>query len=80
MRASLSALSLALALPSQGEAAPRELDEDEYTDRGYSEASGYEGKVLQYESKLLDYEESLLDMEDKLNATGEDRRASNGWC
>lgn len=51
-------------LPPPGE--PRELDDDQYTDAGYSEFSGYEDKVLAYEEKMLNYEESLLDIEERL--------------
>ena len=56
-------LSAAPAAPPPGE--PRELDEDEYTDGGYSEYSMYEEKLIEYETRQLDYEEQMLQREER---------------
>ena len=41
-----------------------DMEEDEYTDGGYSEYSQYDEKLLEYEGRQLDYEEKLMDYEE----------------
>ena len=49
-------------LPRPPAGDPLSRDEDQYTDRGYSEfGDDYSAKLLAWEDRMLDYEEALMD-------------------
>ena len=47
-----------------------DLAEDAYTDRGYSEYSDFEERLLVYEERMVEYEEAQLDYEDAVGGGG----------